>query len=288
MMPRAATLAFLDDMFAWATRRGIEWISVPKRGRGGAILGRPPAGQSGRFWTFTVLELVRMLRFDTDSMFFLLGEILLQQIDGFPMGMPAAHPLAVWQTAWDEGGFALRLGPVLPRVAADRYVDDVQWFVFVLRSLMRRDPNYKLLERARLEAFDPALTMVLTSESETEWECTDQHVGIDDASMTVWTSQFDKNAAAVLKGRGYEFIRYQHYHSYTPLAALRGVLLSTLLRFWRNSTFPDHVTLCVLAYDMELARLGYPRRALIGACLRAARRDGEDHWRRLATLLRRT
>jgi hypothetical protein len=275
-LPHARAYEFIDNHTEWLIDQGVRTIAVRRRGRAGCSFGKAP---SAAFIEITPLQLRAALRYGVKWLYCTLGEFVLRQTHGFPMGMPSSHPLSVAICCWDEAQWRTSLRTDVRYIDMKRYVDDAIAIFFTRRNDAAHAALVAKVEEAwRTRCLDEHLVMVQTSTSDVEADMMDMEVEVNLDQQRITTTHLDKNARALLLTGEYKVVRYNHYHSYVPLAALRGVVISSLLRMRWNTTDPLMLLSLVGAYAVELRELAYPRSVLLDAVRRCARADPEGNY----------
>jgi len=98
----------------------------------------------------------------------------------------------------------------------------------------------------------------------------------------------NKNFEHLLLHGKQKLYRYQHFFSFSPYRAKKGVVISALSRIARNCSSDLRVIESVFQLFVELQMLRYPRALLLSALDRLWRRTGHDVWmalRRAASVL---
>jgi hypothetical protein len=276
--------AFLDDMAAWCRANNITELSVRKRGRAGVVFGRVES--AGAYKTISIDDVFAVLRYDIKWLFFMLGDTMLAQLFGFPMGMPSSHPLSVGMCAWSEDRYAFTLGMDERMLSVTRYVDDVQILIFYNFITSSVTAARARLEHFRANAYDANLSLLATFDDEHNVDFMDTIVRVDDTTQEIYIDQMDKNTRHLVAGRKRVIVRYQHYHSFVPATLLHGVAMSQMLRLERNTTREADLLMRGLAYALELRALQYPVRVVRQAVRSCQRRSPlVAAWPRLASLL---
>ena len=124
-------------------------MAIPKS----KILGSPHLGRAAsvdeKSVTFTFGELLGIVKFDLNNAYFRIGDTILQQRVGIPMGSPLSPALAQIVCAWYETKTIenMRREGALNEVEGVRYVDDLTCFIFYDKSSI--DDKDRALEIAR-------------------------------------------------------------------------------------------------------------------------------------------
>jgi hypothetical protein len=255
--------SFIMEAFDWLVdtvtpqyRR--KHISVPKRARKGAHMGCNY--NSASFITFSLQEIRDIVKFDLDNAIFTVGETTMKQNIGIPMGSPISPVLAVLVCAYSEAKFkeAIAMDPTFDRnVYGARYVDDAI-FVVGYNTDVPNDQQkaadtidyvvkHGYPDKLTLEC-DPDQNYIKMLESVIDT------TSIGDIRLRFW----HKNAEAVADRDTQKFVKYQHFDSFSPYTAKRGVLISTLIRMRAASSTRDGLVSAIPGFVKELRNLNYP------------------------------
>jgi len=94
-------------------------------------------------------------------------------------------------------------------------------------------------------------------------------------------SAYNKNVPYIYEHQAQKFLKIQHFHSYTPVAVKRAVLISTLHRLQRNCMHTDDLLAAVLHLYAELSMLDYSKPFLLKALYHMFRSTGSHTWLRI-------
>jgi hypothetical protein len=266
--------AFLDDMEQWCADNGIATLWIRRRGRSGVVFDKN--SDTGAYAQISVALIFTQLRFDIKWLYFTLGDQLLKQLFGFPMGMPSSHPLSVGICAWSEAKFSQTLGTDGRYLSVTRYVDDVLAIAFYDSAVGGPEQGQRLIDDMRAKAYSPELTLLTTSDDNHAVDFMDTVTDIDDETQTITLQQLDKNSRHLLSGAGRVIVRYQHFHTYAPTKQLQGVVVSQLRRIRRNCTTDADALRHMVAYGDEIRALRYPTSMMARASLTCQRRQPES------------
>lgn len=266
--------------------RNKKHISVPLRGRHGTEIGRSHHTQ--RFATFTLDELMEIVKFDLDNAIFTLGEITLKQNVGIPMGSPMSPVLATIMCSYCEAKFKETMRQKYGDTNANsvhgiRYVDDALYLAgydsksafdkSIAKSLVQEWIDKAYHKNLVLEV-DPERNFVHMLESVI-------NTTTDTLQMTFW----HKNAESIRYQNKQKLLKYQHFHSFASYSVKRGVLISTLMRMRVASSNDDCMLLAVPTFVKELYLLDYPLSIVKSAVQAVARKRDSQFWRGVVTPL---
>lgn len=240
-------------------------IAAPRRGRKGTFVGR--SSNTDAFVNFSLSDLRDIVEFDLDNAIFTVGDVILKQNVGIPMGSPISPVLATLVCSYSESmSISQRKHAGERRVYGKRYVDDA-FYICGYNSVKRDD---ELRARVAIEAvtmrggcyhnnsvleMDPNVTRIEMLESI-----------IDLSNPGELEAAFWHKNADFLRLYGCQkFIKFQAFSSFSPYSAKRGVIISTLMRMRAAASSQKGVTDAFPLWFMELQSLGYPKSLVMSA-----------------------
>ena len=180
---------------------------------------------------------------------------LRRQVKGIPMGDPNSPGMCIGACAWMEMEWMSGLSrDTKKHFRSIRYMDDVL-------TLTARNPR-----------FDEEKFKADFHRSECYWEPLHLEDGgagtfletsftlAPNGSVTHWLKNVNDPEKET------KVWRYAHYHSYTPWAAKRSILVSTLKKVDKMASDGDSLVSSALWKLAEFAKLRYPIQALLRAC----------------------
>ena len=180
---------------------------------------------------------------------------LSRQVKGIPMGDPNSPGMCIGACAWMEMEWMSGLSrDTKKHFRSIRYMDDV------------------LTLTARSPSFDEEKFKADFHRSECYWEPLHLEDGgagtfletsftlAPNGSVTHWLKNVNDPEKET------KVWRYAHYHSYTPWAAKRSILVSTLKKVDKMASDGDSLVSSALWKLAEFAKLRYPIQALLRAC----------------------
>jgi hypothetical protein len=105
---------------------------------------------------------------------------------------------------------------------------------------------------------------------------------VGNISLRFW----HKNAESINDHNTQKFIKYQHFDSFSPYNAKRGVLISSLLRMRKASSHIEGLQRAIPAFVKELRLLNYPLGIIRSAVNTVTHRsDNDPFWRGVVNLV---
>lgn len=265
--------------------RGSRYIRVRKRGREGVKFGR--AVDKSKYTELRTSELLKIVQFDLDNGIIAIGEILLRQTEGIPMGSPASPPIAILVCVKYEWEFRTSLGKDDRYIRMYRYIDDV-WAV----AKFKRDSQ---LERQRALKLIYGITQCYHDkmEKETEGVQWEGEVGTPISFLEAKISRVggkmimdfnSKNSDSITEDK-LKLRRFKDYSSFGGDNKI-GIVIGTLTRVSKFTTDDARLMVGVLEITRELREAEYPFDTLAEGCLRMWRKGKKTVWHRLTQYMR--
>jgi hypothetical protein len=297
-LPHAALREFIADMIAWmrlSSRRFQIAVKNVGHGAGSAFFGAAP--EAGRYTVFGPDELQAALEFDLRWIFFVLGSLVLKQVDGGPMGRPSTPVIAIGYTGWREQRWlsALHHGSrtglnrgcvwlvdrrrasgALQRfvVLGQRYVDDGNVYVLHVADAEATGMAAEIVRSWYADCYGVGLVLEDTSLHRRSWDYLEGVLTVDEVGLRVTAAVLHKNHREYVLTGERPYLASTSWASCAPLAQRRELAFTRFYRAARAaSECAGAVTAC-LGWWLELRAAGYPVRVLLRAVERlSGRRD---------------
>ena len=275
-LPHDALIEAVDWLFAKfekANRHRV--VSVPRCRGLPAKLGKSNNVVADAM--FSLQNLKDIILFDLRNCFFSAGDVLLQQKKGVPMGSPLSPVLAILICAYYEHKWLESKTPLVrARVAGIRYVDDTHNVV----AVNGRDASSEREARVLLSEMNACYHRDMEVQEE---KIENNRYHFLETTVECRPDGFEvmhrnKNFEHLLLHGKQKLYRYQHFFSFSPYRAKKGVVISALSRIARNCSSDARVIESVFQLFVELQMLRYPRALLLSALDRLWRRTGKDVW----------
>jgi hypothetical protein len=245
-------LKWLTETYKKKSRR--TQVAVPKNTNKGTHRG---TSYERSFVNFNIDDIVDIVKFDLENAIFTVGDTILKQKIGIPMGSPISPILAILVCAYSENVFTNNNKYEDRRVLGTRYVDDAK-FLTVYRKSDEND-FVKACETLRnvsktcyhknLEVeCDPDQTNIKMLESIVHWP----------ESGNMFTAEFwHKNKDSISTRGRQTFVKFQRADSFSPSTSKKGVLISTFMRIRNASSDEQEFLKALPAIFKELRILQY-------------------------------
>lgn len=258
--------------------RGSEWIRVKKKGRGGGCFGK--GGDRKSYAEIRVKDIIKIVEFDLNNCYIKIGEIVLKQRWGVPMGSPLSPVLVIVICTKYEVTFMETLGRD-NRLRVKRYIDDV-WCVGKYRreSTIERQDTFRAITDLKSHCYHPR--MVLETEGISEvaefLECKiEKREG-------KWRCEYRVKNREREESRMKRIKRFAEYESYGEKEKI-GIVVGAMSRVEQNcSDEMGRVRGCV-GVVRDLHKAGYPNREIKRGLERMGRKKG-GVWKKLKRIVR--
>jgi hypothetical protein len=252
-------------------------ISVHKRNKNEIHFGYNH--NSNDFITFTFAEMIKIIVFDLNNVYFTAGsKHICKQNVGVPMGGFISAPYANCVAIYYEYHYTQSLSPSQSlSIHGTRYMDDLLAFISFENNNQQSYNNALILVHRLVNSYDVNLELECQPEEKngfyTFLEC---YANCFDDQLII--KPYQKNFPAMLTTQQQIFLNIQHYHSFTPYSAKFGVLVSTLLRLYRNASRPELLFTAVLQLYYELKLLCYSFQIIKRALLHCINNTNDTIW----------
>jgi hypothetical protein len=240
-------------------------VAAPRRGRAGTSLGT--SSNTDGFVNFPLTSIRQVVKFDLENATFTIGDKILRQTVGIPMGSPISPVLAILVCAYSEHlSLCDRQKHQRRKVHGVRYVDDG----FYMTGFHSSDPNDRMRAQLAIDAVTERGVCYHKNLS-MEMDPNQDHIDmlestIDLSTPGVLTATFwHKNADSLRTTGKQKFLKFQQFSSYSPYSAKRGVIISTLMRMRAASSSVQGVIDTLPLWCQELRSLGYPKSIVVSA-----------------------
>lgn len=260
---RTAMAEVLEMVLAEKKQRGChsKTISVPHSKRQGCEWGMSRQARRSNISTKMMLECVD---FVLENTFLKLGDKILKQVRGIPMGDPLSPAIAVATCAWMEMKWMQeRTTEEKQCFSAARFMDDI----CVLYKT--QDGENKTVSELREKCYLPPLRLEEAEQGvflETQFKCTEEGV--------LTHRLKDKNEGSDEQ----QVWRYHRYDSYVPYLQRFGVLMGVLKKVETMASDGTQLRRGAAAKMTEFMKLGYPTRVLRTACFKMHAGSASGDW----------
>jgi hypothetical protein len=221
--------------------------------------------------------LIMIIQFDMNNVYFTLGDILLRQINGIPMGGFISAPEAQLVCIYSEVQFHESCGLDSRYISGTRYMDDLTVFIAYNthneHSLIRTSN----IIHALCHTYDESLVLeVQESRSDGTYTFLDSLVRIHDATVSI--EPFHKNWEYLLEHGTQKLYKLQRYDSYSSAKTKIAMILGTLHRLNNTSMNETILRESVVKLWTELRILRYPTKMIEKALLQMFHSTQDAKW----------
>ena len=259
---KKALLPRIDFIFqAFKKKNHTDFISIPKyKNRNKNLLPHPGTDRSDAYINFNLDTLRAIICFALENAYFELGNHILEQINGIPMGDPLSGPLAFCYVAFDEHFF--KLPPAISALALvfiKRYADDVLLIVisrFLSDALFNTIRN--LLIDSLYEHDIEKKGLSLKPDMENSDKFLDSDIMIYNNSKNIRLIYHNKNAS-VMTGSMQTIGRFTHMHTPTAIKNKLSAPTNICIRIADYTTYDYDMIQPINELICELTTLAYNR-----------------------------
>ena len=258
-------------------------VCVPNRKTAACSFGTSTNSFESR--TVSFAKIMEILRFDLSQAIFRLGDTLLKQKEGAPIGGILSTAMAICVCFYSEHHFYLTLRADERLFRHNRYVDDAWGIV----AYDRRDKESYLHAKSLVEKFANHCypkQLILEDEKIENGNFNFLEGGLQVKENTIQCCFRSKNYKSVLETGKPKFYNMQHAESYAPLAAKKGVLHARLLTIQSYSGSPVLLVQSAGRFVYEMQSVGYSRQMLRKACNKVFFSTGDCAWKQVSKLLK--
>ena len=211
-----------------------------------------------------ISNMIQIIEYDMNNVIFTLGNVILQQINGIPMGGFISAPEAQLVCIYSEVQFHSSLGSDSKYISGSRYMDDLTIFIAYnnqnISSMTRVVKIINLLNHTYDEKLELEEQIPQNNNIYTYLECI---IKVNNATVTI--EPYQKNAEYIQQHQKQKLLKLQHYNSYSPTTTKIAVLVGTLHRL-NNYTMNDHqLYLSIMNLWYEIKTIKYPIKTLLTA-----------------------
>ena len=269
---RKAIRWLLDSVKKSSRRREVS-VPMSKSTGGDVHLGRSGDADTKRI-TLTFEELIEIVEFDLNNTYFRVGDTVLQQKVGIPMGSPLSPAIAQILCAYYESHIIskCRLDGILNQVEGIRYVDDLTAVIYYDPTSVSstRDAN-DLAHRIQF-GYHPQMVLEVEN-TDLPFKFLSSVLEVDKLTCTFDARFHNKNQAQIKCRKPQQFPTYQHFHSFAPTRQKKSVVISSIHRIGNACNSMCSVQNAFNSLCVELRQLCYPARIIRDALWRVQQRD---------------
>ena len=205
------------------------------------------------------------MEFSLDNAISKVGDQLLWQVMGIPMGDPISPGMTIITCARMEQRWTATLAAEKTLFRAARFMDDI---LLVYAAHAGWDHGELVRKFTASECYSAPLTLVDAKE-DTFLETT---FAVKDNKFRHWLK--NDNTAE----RPHSIWRYQHFASATPFQQKRAVIMACMQKVQRMASDKKAIYDSAVQKMAEFARLEYPISVLRGVCTYMAATTAEYEW----------
>lgn len=267
---------WLLDSVRSSSRRSEVSVPAFKMGEK-AHLGRSGESDSKRI-NFTFDELINVIKFDLKNSYFKIGDRILQQRVGIPMGSPLSPALAQIVCAYYEAqtlANAARDGITNP-VEGIRYVDDLTALIYYDPAVPASKVDAEELARRIQNGYHPNMDLEVEN-TDMPFKFLSSILRVNKNKCKITSRFHNKNKKQIKQGKPQLFPTYQHYHSHAPARQKMSVVISSIHRIGNACSSHKAAQNAFNIISRELRCLKYPEKIISSALRRVRNKDQRWH-----------
>jgi len=269
-LPQKQISTAIMNLFQLAKHvKRTKWITINKRGvrgvRWGKYVDRVSTVQIQYF------ELLKLVELDINNCYFKLGDQIMKQIIGIPMGGPTSPPCSIILCAMAEINWQKQLKHlhIFNNTFFTRYVDD--GLIITMNGVKySAKQNAHLLLQILKKLYPDTLTLLIESEGN-EVDFLEMKLKI--INKQILTYHKNKNYEHIRQGEGQKFLNLIHFQSFTPIQQKIGVVMGSMLRVTNLANTYTQKMLDALQLFWEFVFLGYNKKTLLKAIYKLEHRN---------------
>ena len=253
-------------------------VSIPiSKIEGKTHLGRTGDADSKRI-NFTFDELLEIVDFDLDNTYFKVGDTMLQQKVGIPMGSPLSPALAQIICAFYESNTIkqARSAGITNEVDGVRYVDDLTAVIYYDPSSPLSTSNAYDLSKRIQYGYHPNMELEVEDTDE-PFKFLSSMIRINKKTCKIRAKFHNKNTAQIKHSKPQLFLTYQHFESFAPVRQKSSVVISTIHRIGNACNSVQYAQKAFNLLCLELKGLRYPDKIILRALRRVRNKDPRWH-----------
>lgn len=236
------------------------------------------SGQSGdadtKRITITFEDILEIVDFDLNNTYFRVGDRVLQQKVGIPMGSPLSPALAQIVCAYYEYHTlkrARRIG-IGNQVEGVRYVDDLTAVIYYDPTSLPSKINAELLANMIQFGYHPKMELEVEN-TDLPFKFLSSILEVEKSTCKFEAKFHNKNLTQIKRRQPQLFPTYQHFHSYAPTRQKSSVVISSIHRIGNACNSVHSVQKAFNNLFVELRQLKYPTHIIRNALWRVQSTD---------------
>ena len=209
----------------------------------------------------TLFEIVNM---DLNNAIFSVGDVILKQVKGVPMGSPLSPILAILVASYYEYMFFSNLSELeKDKVDGIRYVDDIVIIgSYVAHDIIDKRHTDRLIDDF-IRCYHEDLVLEEEEIKNDQFVFLEGDISISNSDVFLMQIK-NKNWESVLNDNSQKIKRYVHWKSYSPSQIKRSIIFGAINRIVIHSSSDCFIFYSVMKLFFELRLLQYPWRIMKG------------------------
>ena len=223
------------------------------------------------------IQIIELVNFDLSNALFTVGNTLLKQKQGAPIGGVMSTALAITTCVYSENCFLQTLGVDSRYLRVLRYVDDISGVIAIPRNEKNAWINALVLfRRLRDQCYPKELLLKPEVIENGTFRFLETLTTISGSEICV--KHYSKNAESIAAYGCQKFYTIQHSTSFSPWRSKFGVAIARMISISQHSGSRKSLRIAVNKFIHELYFLRYSRRFVRRVCHRMYRKTDDDIW----------
>ena len=244
-----------------------------------------------KYFVLTLPFLLDIIYFDIDNTYFTVGHQIYKQIKGIPMGSNLSPALAYLICEYYERRIPKIIPPSrLGRLFGARYMDDILLIRLLPRpmNMMRKlmdDDMTLITDTQKRNAIYHKDLLIKPDNDPRGALCLGSLIYVHPVTGLLEIRYKNKNEDTLTRNQTQSTLRFQHFHSFSPLIQKKGTISGEIVRIHRlTSNTHDKIQQYKLL-QTELCTLSYPKRIVKQLLIRRWKLTKDNRFKTIAASL---
>lgn len=225
-----------------------------------------------------IQTIIDIIEYDMNNVIFTLGNVLLTQVNGIPMGGFISAPEAQLVCIYSEVQFHLSIGTDAYYISGSRYMDDLTTFIaYKSNNVSSMQRVLRIIHELNYNTYDASLEME-AQEAQDDGSFTYLESLLKITNNTIMMKPYQKNWKSIQQHKKQKLYKLQHYHSYSPNSTKLAMIIGTLYRLDNYSLNDQVLFQSIIKLHEELKILKYPQQFILKALHKKYHSTNDNKW----------
>jgi len=219
-----------------------------------------------------------IIEFDMNNVIFTVGNVILRQIDGIPMGGFISAPEAQLVCIYAEIQLHLSLGMDTKYISGKRYMDDLTVFITYdsdcSYSTARKD---RIIQKILYHTYDEKLVLE-SQDTQKDGSYTFLECLVRINGKFVYIEPFHKNWENILLFGKQKLYKFQSFYSYSNRKSKVDMVTGTIIRLLTYCMDDESIKISIMKLWRELQTLDYPVHTIKSSLRHIFNKTKERKW----------